>query len=148
MAIIGSLSSITITLGPDKTKKQLKTSQVIPNYGLEDDLKGGKSPREISLISQEAVDQIQEGFLDGLCTKRFYPNLLVNHSSLHQHPVGTQFQIGHEVILELTAVGKKCYPNCPIRERGSICPLPRQVLYAKVITGGLINLDDNIIIFR
>lgn len=142
MKSLGKLANITITIGPEKQKKNLETCKVILGYGLEHDLKGGKSPREISLISLEAVNDIQANYMDGLCTKRFKANLEIANLRVDELTIGSQLRIGDDVILEVTAKGKRCFPNCVIVERGSMCPLTSHVLFAKVIQGGLVRSND------
>ena len=59
-------------------------------------------------------------------------------------PVGTRFHIG-DVVLEMTQIGKECHSHCQIYKRMGDCIMPREGVFAKVVTGGHIKVGDEVV---
>lgn len=144
MTHIERISTITITDPDTKEKRTLKQAKLLAGYGIQGDGKAGKTGREISLIAKEALDEIHTKYMDGLCTKRYFANLVVTDCEIHNQPVGSQFQVGSEVIIETRSIGKRCFKECPLVQNSTHCLLPKQVIYASVLKGGQIALEDKI----
>ncbi|MBI4007609.1 MAG: hypothetical protein HY354_03835, partial [Planctomycetes bacterium] len=53
-------------------------------------------------------------------------------------------QIGDEVVLEVTQLGKVCHDRCAIYYQAGDCVMPREGIFAKVIKGGWIEKGDEI----
>ena len=45
---------------------------------------------------------------------------------LYELPVGTQLQVGEDVILEVTQIGKECHHGCEIKKQVGSCIMPTQ----------------------
>ena len=61
--------------------------------------------------------------------------------------VGTnvsQLQLGDEVILEMTQIGKECHAACAIRQQVGDCIMPREGVFGRVIRGGHVSPGDSI----
>jgi MOSC domain-containing protein YiiM len=50
--------------------------------------------------------------------------------------------INEKVILELTQIGKICHDRCAIFKQVGDCVMPREGVFAKVITGGEVKVGD------
>jgi MOSC domain-containing protein YiiM len=50
------------------------------------------------------------------------------------------------VELEITQIGKKCHTKCKIYERAGSCIMPKEGIFAKVLTGGTLNAGDEIVV--
>ena len=59
-------------------------------------------------------------------------------------PVGTRFHIG-DVVLEMTQIGKECHSHCQIYKRMGDCIMPREGVFAEVVTGGHIKVGDEVV---
>jgi len=112
-------------------------------YGLVGDVHGGKGDRQVSLFGSESKEKIRNIGVKGLCFGNFAENLTTEGIELHKLFAGTRLKIG-EAILEISQVGKECYLDCAIREQEGQCVLQREVIFAKVITGGYIRPGDGI----
>jgi len=116
-------------------------------YGLVGDAHAGKGNRQVSLFESESIEKIRNVGVKGLCYGNFAENLTTEGIALHRLPVGSRLKIG-EAIIEITQVGKECYLDCAIREQGDECVLQREVVFAKVLTGGYIKPGDGIEVLK
>ena len=72
-------------------------------------------------------------------------SLLVEGIDLRRLPVGTLLGCG-DAVLELTQIGKECHSHCAIYKRMGDCIMPREGVFARVLTGGEIRTGDAICI--
>ncbi len=79
--------------------------------------------------------------LAGLCFKKFKPNIVLENIKVLK--LGNRLLI-NDSLLEITEVGKNCYLNCDIGEDSKNCSLKNNVLVAKVVKSGHINLNDSV----
>jgi len=52
--------------------------------------------------------------------------------------------MGRKVLPEVTKIGKTCHDQCNIFYTAGNCVMPRERIFAKVLTGGEIKIDDPI----
>jgi MOSC domain-containing protein YiiM len=75
----------------------------------------------------------------------FGENLLVKGIDLRNLPVGTKLQLG-TATLEVTQIGKECHSRCQIYDRVGDCIMPREGIFAKVLSGGDVKAGDEIVV--
>ena len=73
----------------------------------------------------------------------FGENIVVSGYDLKNVPVGSVFQSG-EVRLEITQIGKNCHSHCAIHHKMGDCIMPREGIFARVLSGGTISAGDEI----
>jgi MOSC domain-containing protein YiiM len=59
-------------------------------------------------------------------------------------PIGTRLKIGEAAELEVTQICKECHLACEIRRLVGDCVMPREGIFAVVITEGEIRSGDKI----
>ena len=141
---MGKLIAVCISEKKGTVKKNIGTCRIIADHGLEHDAHAG-SGRQVSLLSAEQVDAFWErakGAVE-LPPGIFGENLLVEGYDFKSYPVGTRFRI-KEVLLELTQIGKQCHTGCEIMQRTGECIMPREGVFAKVLTGGVVSVGDEV----
>lgn len=141
---MGKLIAVCISEKKGTVKKNIGTCRIIADHGLEHDAHAG-SGRQVSLLSVEQVDAFRErakGAVE-LPPGIFGENLLVEGYDFKSYPVGTRFRI-KEVLLELTQIGKQCHTGCEIMQRTGECIMPREGVFAKVLTGGVVSVGDEV----
>lgn len=141
---MGKLIAVCISEKKGTVKKNIGTCRIIADHGLEHDAHAG-SGRQVSLLSAEQVDAFRErakGAVE-LLPGIFGENLLVEGYDFKSYPVGTRFRI-KEVLLELTQIGKQCHTGCEIMQRTGECIMPREGVFAKVLTGGVVSVGDEV----
>jgi MOSC domain-containing protein YiiM len=115
------------------------------NHGLEGDAHAGKLHRQVSFLGEESIDKMRDTGVEGLCSGKFAENLTTEGIILYELPVGTKLKIG-EVTFEVTQIGKECHQGCEIRTLVGDCVMPREGIFARVLTEGYIKAGDDIIV--
>jgi MOSC domain-containing protein YiiM len=58
--------------------------------------------------------------------------------------VGSRLTVGDSVLLEVTQIGKECHSGCAIMRQVGSCVMPKEGVFAKVITGGTARPGDQV----
>ncbi len=141
---MGMIKAVCISEKKGTAKRNIGTSAVIENHGLENDAHAGNWHRQVSLLSYEAVEafrargaKVEDG--------AFGENLLVEGFDFKTYPVGTVF-VCNEVVLEITQIGKQCHSECEIFHQVGDCIMPREGVFARVLHGGTVSVGDELVI--
>ena len=67
----------------------------------------------------------------------FAENITTEGIDLVTLPIGSRLQVG-ETLLEVTRIGKECHTRCVIYDQAGDCVMPKEGIFARVITGGVI----------
>lgn len=135
---------LAINVGEKKgIKKPIEEGYFEVNYGLVGDVHAGNGHRQVSLLGQESIDKMKESGIKGLCTDKFAANLIIEGIVLYELAIGAKIKIG-EAILELTQIGKECHKECKIISLVGDCVMPKEGIFAKVLSAGWIKKGDKI----
>lgn len=137
---MGIIKAICISDKRGVQKKNIDTATVRLGYGIEGDAHGGNWHRQISLLSYDKIEDFRKKGAD-IDFGAFGENLVVEGFDFRNLPVGTRFQC-NDVILEMTQIGKECHTHCQIYHKMGDCIMPREGVFAKVISGGTITVGD------
>ena len=111
------------------------------NWGIEGDAHAGDWHRQVSLLAGESIDNVKE-ILPTLKNGAFAENIITRGLKLNDLRIGDRLQIGNEVILEITQIGKDCHNSgCAIKKATGDCIMPREGIFARVIKGGTLAKD-------
>jgi MOSC domain-containing protein YiiM len=114
------------------------------NWGIEGDAHAGDWHRQISLLAGESIDGVKE-VLPTLKNGAFAENIITRGMDLSSLRIGDRLQIGDEVILEITQIGKECHNSgCAIKKATGDCIMPREGIFAQVIKGGILAKEQQI----
>lgn len=117
--------------------------ELVEDFGIAGDAHAGKWHRQVSLLSQERVDEFNEKGA-GVTPGAFGENIIVRGFDFKSLPVGTRFRC-NEVELEMTQIGKECHTHCAIYHKMGTCIMPHEGVFAKVLHGGTIKTGDEFI---
>lgn len=70
-------------------------------------------------------------------------NITTVNLNLPALPVGTRMKIG-EAILEISQIGKECHTRCAIYFQAGDCVMPKEGIFAIVVSGGKVSVGDAI----
>ncbi len=127
-------------------KREQEQVEVVPGWGIKGDAHGGDWHRQISLLAGESIDNVKK-LLPTLKNGAFAENIITRGAQLENLSVGDRLRIGNEVVLEITQIGKVCHNDgCAIKKATGDCIMPKEGLFAKVVSGGKIDKDDEILI--
>ena len=122
-------------------KKEQGRVTLRENWGLEGDAHAGEWHRQVSLLAGESIDTVKE-VLPTLKNGAFAENIITRGIDLNTLNIGDRLQIGEEVLLEITQIGKECHNSgCAIKKATGDCIMPREGIFARVIQGGEIFRD-------
>ncbi len=125
----------------EQTKVVLKTQ-----WGMEHDAHAGDWHRQVSLLAGESIDTVKK-ILPTLKNGAFAENIITRGLDLMKLKIGDRLQVGDEVILEITQIGKECHnAGCAIKKATGDCIMPREGLFARVIQGGEAKAGDPIVV--
>lgn len=137
---MGIVKAICISEKRGTQKETIDSAKIKLGYGIEGDAHGGDWHRQISLLS---FDKIEDFRMKGaeIDFGAFGENLVVEGFDFRNLLVGTRFKC-NDVILEMTQIGKECHTQCQIYHKMGDCIMPREGVFAKVISGGIISVGD------
>ncbi|HHO75505.1 MAG TPA: MOSC domain-containing protein [Deltaproteobacteria bacterium] len=139
----GIILSVNVSSHKGQKKHNIGTCLLIEGQGVKGDAHAGMEIRQVSLLAQESIDKIRAKGLE-VQPGDFAENLTTKGIILHEFPIGTRFAMGSDVILELSQIGKVCHNHCAIYQQVGDCVMPREGVFALVITGGEVMQGDSI----
>ena len=159
----GRLVSVNISSRKGVAKEPVAEARLRPDQGVVGDAHSGPGLRQVSLLARESIDRQRRVFQErqargrppAQCNKgydaslelrpgSFAENLTIEGLDLPRLPLGTRLQVGSEVVLEISQIGKKCHVGCAIFEALGDCVMPREGVFATVVTGGVVRPGDEV----
>ena len=137
---MGIVKAVCISEKKGTQKQNVKTVQVLEDFGFEKDAHAGKWHRQVSLLSYEKIEEFRRKGAE-VEFGAFGENLVVSGYDFKTLPIGTKFQC-NGVVLELTQIGKECHHGCQIFQTMGDCIMPREGVFCKVLHGGTITEGD------
>jgi len=139
----GIVVAVSVSLRKGIKKTNLEQGKLIENFGLEFDAHAGNWHRQVSLLALESIHEIKAKGIE-VGPGDFAENITTRGMNLWELPVGTRLQLGLEVLMEVTQIGKTCHNRCAIYHQVGDCVMPRQGIFARVLRGGVIRPGDPI----
>jgi len=144
-ASTGKILSINFSDRKGMKKSNIDSGHMVECFGLQADAHAGPGSRQVSLLARESIEKIRARGLD-VRYGDFAENLTTEGIDLPSLPVGTRLRIGTDVLLEVTQIGKVCHDRCHIYFTVGDCVMPREGIFARVLSGGDIKIGDSIVI--
>jgi len=136
--------AVNISQQKGEKKNNIGCGLFLENLGLENDAHAQADIiRQVSLLAKESIEKIRAKGLD-VQYGDFAENLTTEGIDLPSLPVGTRLHVGANVLLEVSQIGKVCHNRCNIFYTVSDCVMPREGIFAKVLIGGEIKINDEI----
>ena len=139
--LYGRLLSVNISEKKGEKKKPVEgLIEIIKNHGINGDAHTGDWHRQISLLGIESFQKMWDKGVQ-VTSGDFAENLTTCGFELYTLPIGSKIIIG-EVTLEVTQIGKECHQHCEIYRQSGDCVMPREGIFAKVLTSGKVAKND------
>ncbi len=139
---MATVLAVCISENKGERKKPVASVELRENHGIVGDGHAGDWHRQVSLLAQESIDKMRAMGLD-VNAGDFAENITTSGIDLVSLPIGSRLQVG-ETLLEVTQIGKECHTRCAIYYQAGDCVMPKEGIFAKVITGGMIKPGDAI----
>lgn len=133
---------IAVCTSPNKgmRKKNVGSARLLNDLGLEGDAHAGFAHRQVSLLALESIEKMRQVGLD-VNPGDFAENITTEGLELPTLPVGTRLKIG-DSILEVSQIGKECHQRCAIYYQAGDCVMPKEGIFATVVSGDTVNVGD------
>lgn len=135
---------VAVCISQNKGERKTPVEQVLlrKDHGIVDDAHAGDWHRQVSLLAIESIAKMQALGLD-VTTGDFAENITTEGVDLVSLPIGSRMQIGN-ALLEVTQIGKECHTRCAIYHQAGDCVMPKEGIFAAVLTGGEVRPGDQI----
>jgi|TARA_B100000315_G_C14338582_1_gene478549 MOSC domain-containing protein YiiM len=141
---MAKIIAVCVSEKKGEKKKTIKEGVLKEEYGLIGDAHADSSwHRQVSMLSQSSVDKMQALGVD-VGPGDFAENLTIEGMDLFSLPIGTRFSVGHDIILEMTQIGKECHDHCAIYQQVGTCIMPTEGIFTRVIKGGKVKSGDEL----
>jgi MOSC domain-containing protein YiiM len=142
--MIGKIVSLNISEKKGVRKKPVKEVSLKTEYGIEGDAHASSEwHRQVSLLALESIKKMQDKGLD-VKPGDFAENITTEGIDLLNLPVGTQLTIGKDIKVEVTQIGKECHTRCSIYYQAGDCVMPKEGIFVRVLSSGVIKQGDQI----
>lgn len=136
------IEAVCISAKKGIVKKTAAQAEFQVGFGIVGDAHGGDWHRQVSLLAGESIDKVKEK-LPQLKDGAFAENVVTRGIDLSAVRIGDRLRLGHEVVLEITQIGKHCHNDgCAIKKATGDCIMPKEGLFARVIASGTAKAGD------
>ena len=142
--MIGKVLAVNVSLNKGERKTPAPEVTLRENHCIEGDAHAGDWHRQVSLLAQESIAKMQALGLD-VKEGDFAENITTEGIDLPSLPIGTKMELG-EALLEVTQIGKECHTRCAIFYQAGDCVMPKEGIFAKVLTGGVVRPGDKVVV--
>lgn len=116
--------------------------ELVVEHGVAGDAHAG-SGRQVSLLDFDSLEGMRQK-LATISPGAFAENLTVQGLNALKLELGHKIAVGESAVLEITQIGKTCHHGCDIRRIVGDCIMPREGLFARVLTGGRVVAGDTL----
>jgi len=141
----GKVLAVNISEDKGTKKTNVQSCALMKDFGLKGDAHAGPWHRQVSLLANESIEKMRAKGLN-VGYGDFAENVTTEGVDLVHLPIGTKIRIGNSVILRVTQIGKVCHERCAIYYQAGDCVMPKEGIFAEVVTEGEVKIGDEIII--
>jgi len=136
---------VSVNISEEKgTVKRPVSKIVVGPQGIQGDAHAGEWHRQVSLLAQESIEGFSTQADRAFACGEFAENITTQGIDLLTCGIRDRLKIG-TVALEVSQIGKKCHGDgCAIFREVGACVMPKQGIFARVISGGQIQAGDGI----
>ncbi len=135
--------SIALSRRKGTRKQTVPRARLVKDHGLEGDAHAGNWHRQVSFLASESIARTRRQGLD-VTFGDFAENIATEGVDWKRLPPGTRVRLGARAVVEITQIGKECHRKCAIYYQAGDCIMPREGVFARVLSGGTIRTGDPI----
>jgi molybdopterin adenylyltransferase len=144
----GQIDAICLSGKKGERKKPVEQARLVTQQGFEGDAHAGDWHRQVSLLAAGDIAAMKAKGLPDLKAGDFAENLVVSGLDLSPLGLGSRLQLGPDVELTVSQLGKTCHSHCAIYHQTGDCIMPRLGIFARVAAGGAISVGDEVAIIE
>lgn len=134
--------AVCVSKNKGERKAPVESVELVVNHGIAGDAHAGEWHRQVSLLARESIAKMQQMGL-AVDAGDFAENITTEGIDLPSLAIGTRLAIG-PALLEITQIGKECHTRCAIFYQAGDCVMPKEGIFARVLTGGTVAAGDSI----
>lgn len=139
----GTVHAISVSKHKGTKKQNVVSATLVENHGILHDAHAGDWHRQVSLLALESIDSMTDRGADAV-PGDFAENITTSGIDLLSLTPGDRIRIA-DTLLEITQIGKECHAHCAIWAQVGDCVMPREGIFARVLSGGEIKPGDLIL---
>jgi cyclic pyranopterin phosphate synthase len=139
----GRIKAISVSKEKGIKKSNVQSVLLKEQFGIIGDAHSGNWHRQVSLLKSESIDRMKEK-LPEIEPGMFAENITTEGIELEELKIGDKIKVGKDVMLEVSQIGKECHNPCNIYYSVGYCIMPKEGIFARVISGGRINVGEEI----
>jgi MOSC domain-containing protein YiiM len=141
----GRVLAVNISEDKGTKKTNVHSCALLKDFGLKGDAHAGPWHRQVSLLANESIEKMKAKGLN-VGYGDFAENITTKGVDLVHLSVGTEIRIGNSVLLRVTQIGKECHTRCAIYYQAGDCVMPKEGIFAEVMSEGEVKVGDEIIV--
>ena len=146
---MGKIFSINISAAKGVPKTGIQRAVLVKGRGIEGDAHAAPGTRQVSLLSAESVRsqaELARAKNSGIEIRAgiYAENITTEGVDLAALKVKDRLKAGKTAVLEISQIGKECHSRCEIYHKVGDCIMPREGVFAEVVSGGEIAVGDTI----
>ncbi|MFC1812534.1 MOSC domain-containing protein [Thermodesulfobacteriota bacterium] len=135
--------SIAVSKKKGTRKVRVEEANILQDHGIEGDAHAGPWHRQVSFLAVESIEKACGQGLD-VTFGDFAENIATSGVDWKNLLVGTRVKLGASAEVEISQIGKECHNRCAIYYQAGDCIMPREGVFARVISGGSIRCGDKV----
>jgi MOSC domain-containing protein YiiM len=125
-------------------KHNVGRATLVPEGGIVGDAHYGTA-RPLSLLPLESFSKVRRPELN-IQPGDFAENITTVGLDFSGMRIGSRLRLGKQIEIEVLQIGKECHNGCVIRELSGDCIMPREGVFARIVTGGVLEEGDPVTI--
>jgi len=139
----GTIVAISTSSRKGVKKENQESAYLVTNHGMVGDAHAGNWHRQVSLLAEESIAKITRLGIDA-GPGDFAENITTAGIELVALKPGAKVLLGKDVEVEISQIGKTCHSRCNIFRQVGDCVMPREGVFAVVLSEGRIIRGDRI----
>ena len=136
------VKAVCVSERTGEKKAPVEFVDLVEDLGVAGDAHAGTG-RQVSLLDFGSMEAVRLQ-LPTVGPGSFAENLAVEGLNALGLALGSRVRVGSGAVLEITQIGKKCHHGCEIRRIVGDCIMPREGLFARVVSGGRVRPGDSL----
>jgi molybdopterin adenylyltransferase len=138
----GKIAALSVSSEKGVAKNNVDEVVIKEGFGIEGDAHGGPWHRQVSLLAMASVRKMLSKGAD-VRPGSFGENITTDFIDLEALRIGDRIRSA-DVMLEITQLGKECHEPCAIYYQVGDCVMPKEGIFARVVSGGVLRVGDEI----
>ena len=133
---MAKIDALCISEKKGEQKRPVDEINFRKDHGIVGDAHAGMEHRQVSRLAAGDIETVRQRLGD-IKSGDFAENVVVSGLDMATLGLGSRVQLGDDVILSITQLGKECHTPCRIGQLTGDCIMPRLGLFARVEVGGV-----------